>query len=158
MSTPAAVAVTIGFSILGVVGDYFLKLAADEEYSLRTLPFLVGFVVYASTAFGWVFVMKHLKLATIGVVYSVSMVLLLTDDRDGLLPRAARTLRGPRPGDGDRLADPAGPIRVGPVTRPRRPRAPAGAVTPRRRQCSARRSAAARRRRRWRSGRRGAPS
>jgi len=78
MSTPAAVAVTIGFSILGVIGDYFLKLAADEENSLRTLPFLVGFAVYASTAFGWVFVMKHLKLATIGVVYSVSMVLLLT--------------------------------------------------------------------------------
>ena len=78
MSTPVAVAVTIGFSILGVIGDYFLKLAADEENSLGTLPFLVGFVVYASTAFGWVFVMKHLKLATIGVVYSVSMVLLLT--------------------------------------------------------------------------------
>ena len=35
-------------------------------------------MVYASTAFGWVFVMKHLKLATISVVYSVSMVLLLT--------------------------------------------------------------------------------
>ena len=34
--------------------------------------------MYASTAFGWVFVMEHLKLATIGVVYSVSMVLLLT--------------------------------------------------------------------------------
>jgi drug/metabolite transporter (DMT)-like permease len=34
--------------------------------------------VYASTAFGWVFVMRHLKLATISVVYSISMVLLLT--------------------------------------------------------------------------------
>src|SRR5207247_6871509 len=37
----------------------------------------VGFVVYASTAFGWVFVMKHLKLSTVGVVYSVSMIVLL---------------------------------------------------------------------------------
>ena len=35
-------------------------------------------MLYASTAFGWVFVMKHLKLATVGVVYSISMVLLLT--------------------------------------------------------------------------------
>jgi drug/metabolite transporter (DMT)-like permease len=34
-------------------------------------------VLYASTAFAWVFVMRHLKLATIGVIYSVSMVLLL---------------------------------------------------------------------------------
>jgi len=78
ISMPVAVAVTIGFSILGVIGDYFLKLAADEEHSLRTLPFLVGFLVYASTAFGWVFVMKHLKLSTVGVVYAVTMILLLT--------------------------------------------------------------------------------
>jgi len=75
---PLAVLVTIGFSLLGVLGDYFLKLASDEEHSLRTPHFYIGFAVYASTAFGWVFVMKHLKLATIGVVYSVSMVLMLT--------------------------------------------------------------------------------
>ena len=37
-----------------------------------------GFALYASTAFGWVMVMKHLKLATISIVYSVSMVLMLT--------------------------------------------------------------------------------
>ena len=73
-----AVVVTIGFSLLGVLGDYFLKLASAHENSLKTIWFYVGFAVYASTAFGWVFVMKHLKLATIGVVYSVSMVLLLT--------------------------------------------------------------------------------
>ncbi len=73
-----AVVVTIGFSLLGVLGDYLLKLASANENSLRTLWFYIGFAVYASTAFGWVFVMKHLKLATIGVVYSVSMVLLLT--------------------------------------------------------------------------------
>ena len=73
-----AVIVTVVFSLLGVVGDYFLKLASENDHSLKTIWFYVGFVVYASTAFGWVFVMKHLKLATIGVVYSVSMVLLLT--------------------------------------------------------------------------------
>ena len=73
-----AVLVTFAFSLLGVVGDYFLKLASAEEHSLRSVWFYIGFVVYASTAFGWVFVMKHLKLGTIGVVYSVSMVLLLT--------------------------------------------------------------------------------
>ena len=73
-----AVAVTIAFSMVGVLGDYLLKLASAEPNSLRSRWFYVGFVVYASTAFGWVFVMRHLKLATIGVVYSVSMVLLLT--------------------------------------------------------------------------------
>ena len=70
--------ITIAFSVIGVLGDYFLKLASAKEQSLRTGWFYVGFVLYASTAFGWVFVMKYLKLATISVLYSVSLVLLLT--------------------------------------------------------------------------------
>lgn len=73
-----AMAVTLAFSVIGVVGDYFLKLASQREQPLRSGWFYLGFALYASTAFGWVFVMKHLKLATISVVYSVSMVLLLT--------------------------------------------------------------------------------
>ena len=34
--------------------------------------------MYASTALGWVCVMRHLKLATVGAVYSISMIVLLT--------------------------------------------------------------------------------
>ncbi len=70
--------VTVGFSAVGVLGDYLLKLASAQKAPLRSGWFYVGFAVYASTAFGWVYVMRHLKLATIGVVYSVSMILLLT--------------------------------------------------------------------------------
>jgi small multidrug resistance pump len=70
--------VTIGFSAVGVLGDYLLKLASAQKNPLKSGWFYVGFAVYASTAFGWVYVMRHLKLATIGVVYSVSMILLLT--------------------------------------------------------------------------------
>lgn len=73
-----AIAVTIAFSIVGVLGDYFLKLASASENALKSKWFYLGFALYASTAFGWVFVMRHLKLATISVVYSISMVLLLT--------------------------------------------------------------------------------
>jgi drug/metabolite transporter (DMT)-like permease len=73
-----AVLVTFAFSIMGVVGDYFLKLASARHQPLRTSWFYLGFVLYASTAFGWVFVMRHLKLATIGVLYSVCLVLVLT--------------------------------------------------------------------------------
>ena len=73
-----AVLITIAFSVIGVLGDYFLKLASGRVQPLRTIWFYLGFVLYASTAFGWVFVMKHLKLATISVLYSVSLVLLLT--------------------------------------------------------------------------------
>jgi drug/metabolite transporter (DMT)-like permease len=73
-----AVLVTIAFSVIGVWGDYFLKLASASEQPLRTHWFYLGFTLYASTAFGWVFVMSRLKLATISVIYSVSLVLLLT--------------------------------------------------------------------------------
>jgi drug/metabolite transporter (DMT)-like permease len=73
-----AVLVTVAFSILGVLGDYLLKLASAQKSPLKTGWFYLGFAVYASTALGWVFVMRLLKLATIGVVYSVSMILLLT--------------------------------------------------------------------------------
>src|SRR5262245_60373346 len=70
--------VTVAFSVIGVLGDYFLKLASSRDQPLRSGWFYLGFALYASTAFGWVFVMRHLKLATISVLYSVSMVLLLT--------------------------------------------------------------------------------
>src|SRR5262245_53499581 len=73
-----AVVVTVAFSVVGVVGDYFLKRASQEPQVLRTPWFYVGFTLYAATAFGWVFVTRHLKLATISVLYSVSMVVLLT--------------------------------------------------------------------------------
>jgi drug/metabolite transporter (DMT)-like permease len=73
-----AILVTLAFSLVGVLGDYFLKLASGREQTLRSGWFYLGFALYASTAFGWVFVMKHLKLATISVLYSVSMILLLT--------------------------------------------------------------------------------
>jgi small multidrug resistance pump len=73
-----AVIVTIAFSAVGVLGDYFLKLASKEDEFYKSPWFYIGFIVYGSTALGWVFVMRHLKLATIGVVYSVSMIRLLT--------------------------------------------------------------------------------
>jgi drug/metabolite transporter (DMT)-like permease len=76
--TTLAVLVTVSFSMIGVLGDYFLKLASARDQPLRTGWFYLGFALYASTAFGWVFVMRHLKLGTISVLYSVSMVLLLT--------------------------------------------------------------------------------
>ncbi len=76
--TSIAIGVTLLFSLIGVCGDYFLKLASQERNSLKSPWFFVGFCLYASTAIGWVYVMKHLKLATVSVVYSVSMIVLLT--------------------------------------------------------------------------------
>ncbi len=78
MKNYVPILVTIAFSIVGVIGDYLLKLASSRDQPLKSGWFYVGLCVYASTAIGWVFVMRHLRLATISVVYSISMILLLT--------------------------------------------------------------------------------
>ncbi len=77
-ATTWATLVAVGMSCFGIIGDYFLKRASAAERPLMTRWFLLGLALYSSTAFAWVFVMRHLKLATIGVIYSVCMILLLT--------------------------------------------------------------------------------
>jgi multidrug transporter EmrE-like cation transporter len=76
--TTLAILVAAAMSCFGILGDYFLKVASGQERPLTTVPFLIGLAMYSSTAFAWVFLMRYLKLATIGVVYSVCMILLLT--------------------------------------------------------------------------------
>ena len=78
MKNSLPLVVTVAFSVVGIVGDSLLKLASEQRAPLRSGWFYLGFAVYASTAFGWVYVLRHLKMATIGAVYSVSMILLLT--------------------------------------------------------------------------------
>jgi multidrug transporter EmrE-like cation transporter len=77
MDKTLAIVVAAGMSCVGILGDYFLKRASQEERPLATRAFAVGLVLYATTAFAWVYLMRYLKLATIGVVYSVCMILLL---------------------------------------------------------------------------------
>jgi small multidrug resistance pump len=76
--TTVMVIVAAAMSAVGIVGDYFLKRASDATNPLVTRSFVVGLVLYSTTAFAWVYVMRHLKLATIGVIYSVCMILMLT--------------------------------------------------------------------------------
>ena len=78
MKSYVAILITVAFSGIGVIGDYLLKLASSRVQPLKSHWFYLGFCLYASTAIGWVFVMRHLKLATISVVYAISMILLLT--------------------------------------------------------------------------------
>ncbi len=73
-----ALACAVGMSAIGIAGDYFLKRASVRAQPLLSADFLLGLALYASTAFAWVVLMRHLPLATIGVVYSVCMILMLT--------------------------------------------------------------------------------
>ena len=76
--TTIMIIIAAGMSAVGIVGDYFLKRASGEASPLGTPAFLIGLALYSSTAFAWVFVMRYLKLATIGAIYSVCMILMLT--------------------------------------------------------------------------------
>lgn len=64
-------------AMAGVLGDYFIKLSGESKSTIFSYHFFIGFCIYASTAFGWFYVMKHVKLGTLGVFYSISTVLLL---------------------------------------------------------------------------------
>lgn len=63
---------------IGVLADYFLKLSSDHAQSMQSKWFWVGLTVYAGMAGGWVYVMRHLSFTEIGIVYSVTTILLLT--------------------------------------------------------------------------------
>ena len=76
-SSSTAVVITVLIALAGVAGDYFIKLASEAQSPFFNRNFALGFLIYALTAFGWVLVMPHLKLAYIGVVYSLTIVLCL---------------------------------------------------------------------------------
>lgn len=71
-----AIFLTIFLAGIGVLGDYYINLAG-ERGKMDIKWFVVGLIIYASTAFGWYFAMKHIKLSTLGVFYAVSTVLFL---------------------------------------------------------------------------------
>lgn len=68
--------VVVGVAALTTVGDYCLK-RASQQATMFNLWLASGWLIYGTTALGWVWAMRHLKLATLGAVFSVSMVLLM---------------------------------------------------------------------------------
>jgi len=70
--------VAIGLALAGVIADAFLKKAGVGPGYMNVKWFLVGSAIYVTTIFGWFYVMKTLKLTTVGVLYGVSSVLFLT--------------------------------------------------------------------------------
>ena len=72
------VMVIFAIALVSVLGDWLLKLASQQASAIANVWFLGGVLVYAGCAFGWVFAMQHMKLATLGVVYSLATVVMLT--------------------------------------------------------------------------------
>lgn len=73
-----ALLVAAVLAAIGVLADYLLKLASNHTASIQSKWFWLGLTVYAMMAGGWVYVMRHLSFTEIGIVYSVSTILLLT--------------------------------------------------------------------------------
>ncbi len=65
-------------SVLGVIGDYFLRMGGSGPRYVDWRLFGVGIFVYALTAVGWFYAFKHMKLAMVGVIYSLTTIVLLT--------------------------------------------------------------------------------
>ncbi len=67
----------LGVVAMTMFGDYLLKLASMKPGGLTTPEFVGAVVIYALSAVGWLFAMRHLSLAAIGVYYSMLMLILL---------------------------------------------------------------------------------
>ncbi len=72
-----SILVTILLALAVAVSDYFLKHASENQSPFLNRNFFIGLVITVACSFGWVLVMPHLKLAYIGVIYSLTVVLSL---------------------------------------------------------------------------------
>lgn len=63
--------------VMTMFGDYLLKLASMKESAFTSPEFFGGALIYALSAIGWLYAMRHISLASIGVYYSMLMLILL---------------------------------------------------------------------------------
>lgn len=72
-----AILVVALLALVGVIGDFYIKLSGIGPKYIDTKWFVLGFIIYASTAFGWFYAMKQIKLSSLGVIYALTTALLL---------------------------------------------------------------------------------
>ena len=68
---------TVLLALVGVFADSLIKASGAGQKFIAWGTFLIGMLIYASTAFGWFFVLKNVKLSTLGAFYAVTTVLAL---------------------------------------------------------------------------------
>jgi drug/metabolite transporter (DMT)-like permease len=76
MTKLIALMIAISLSIITVISDSFIKKASLER-SVWNKWLVLGAIIYGLTAIGWVFVMKSMKLSTLGVIYGISCITIL---------------------------------------------------------------------------------
>lgn len=72
------IVVVLVVSIITVIGDYFIKLSTVNTIKSLVLgAFMTGIFFYILSAFGWFYIMKHMKLASLGVIYGAATAIIL---------------------------------------------------------------------------------
>jgi len=72
-----ALLLTAAVSSLCVGCDYLLKRASALPQPFLACEFWLGLTGYTISAFAWVFLLQRIKLATIGAIYCLTLVILL---------------------------------------------------------------------------------
>ena len=70
-------AVCLSCAVVVILGDYYIKRAADDALTLGSTLFLVGAGAYLLSAALWYFAMRHIGLAQAGVAYSMLTLIAL---------------------------------------------------------------------------------
>lgn len=63
--------------VMAIAADYFIKVASVRDMPLLTWSFVLGAMLYVVSTVGWVYAMKGMSLAQVGVAYSVVTILAL---------------------------------------------------------------------------------
>ncbi len=66
-----------GLVVVTALGDYCIKLASLQAQALLNMWFVAGCTAYALSAFAWVYIFRHMKLASIGAIYSLLTIFVL---------------------------------------------------------------------------------
>jgi len=69
--------VGLGLIIITVIGDSLIKNASLLKDFSGWKTLLAGCVLYGLTGLGWFYVMRHMKLSTLGVFYGAGGAILL---------------------------------------------------------------------------------
>ncbi len=64
-------------TLVVILGDYCIKLAAERDLPPMSWPVLAGFLLYGASALGWYMAMRSITLAQVGVAFSAFSILAL---------------------------------------------------------------------------------
>jgi small multidrug resistance pump len=77
-STLITLLITLGLTIVTVLGDVLIKHASDKDALSGWKYLLLGALVYVLSVPGWFLVLRKFKLSTSGALFCIFTIILLT--------------------------------------------------------------------------------